>query len=311
MPSEPTSSPDATRVCAVVVTFNRCELLRVCLESVQNQSRPVDHIVVVDNHSTDGTREMLRTEFANLSVIELPENKGGAGGFAAGMDWAHRHGYHWIWVMDDDIEMLPGTLAMMLSYKEISDFIQCRRKNSDGVDVLLDSLWDVSGGSASQPERSVMRFNDKRKWMSVQWGNFEGALINRSVIDHIGLPDERFFIGGDDSIFGLEASFCTNVIYVNEYGVQRQLGSVKRRNQLNQYLMTRNRFLVREHLRELGFSVHPLIFGASQVVLCVWASKAILLDRGQQGKMNLLRALMDGLIDGVRGRFGRPAFLPA
>ena len=62
----------------------------------------------------------------------------------------------------------------------------------------------------------------------MQWGNFEGPLIHRSVVDRIGLPDARFFVGGDDSIYGLEASFRTNVIYVKECGIQRKLAKLQR-----------------------------------------------------------------------------------
>lgn len=48
------------KVCAVIVTYNRKELLRECLKAVLGQTRPPDHILVVDNASTDGTLEMLR-----------------------------------------------------------------------------------------------------------------------------------------------------------------------------------------------------------------------------------------------------------
>ena len=44
------------------------------------QTRPPDHVLVVDNASTDGTAEMLREEFPQVEVLRLPENQGGAGG---------------------------------------------------------------------------------------------------------------------------------------------------------------------------------------------------------------------------------------
>src|SRR5437870_3094389 len=78
-------------VCAVVVTFNRKALLRDCLESLYKQSRVPDHIVLVDNHSSDGTLDMVREAFVNrpsgpqLSIVALAENRGGAGGFATGV----------------------------------------------------------------------------------------------------------------------------------------------------------------------------------------------------------------------------------
>ncbi len=306
--------PSTCGVCAVVVTFNRKDLLRECLESVLGQSRVPDHILVVDNHSTDGTLEMLRAEFENLeagpgiTILPQGENRGGAGGFAAGFDWAHRNGFDWIWVMDDDIEMMPGTLEMLLSYQEVSDFIQCRRKTGDS-ELILDSLWDVSGGSAAHPHSRMMHENGRRPWLSVQWGNFEGALIHRCVVDQIGLPDERFFIGGDDSTYGLEASFHTNVIYVKEFGVRRKLELPARRSRLAHYLMLRNRFLIREHLVKLGFNVHPVVFWTSLLVSLGWVLKNVLKDSGEPRKFLMVGAVLGGLWDGARGVFGRPGFL--
>ncbi len=47
------------KVCAVVVTYNRKELLIECLESLKEQSRTLDAILIIDNASTDGTPELL------------------------------------------------------------------------------------------------------------------------------------------------------------------------------------------------------------------------------------------------------------
>ena len=46
-------------ICAVVVTYNRKELLIECLESLKEQSRTLDAILIIDNASTDGTPEIL------------------------------------------------------------------------------------------------------------------------------------------------------------------------------------------------------------------------------------------------------------
>jgi len=46
-------------VCAVVVTYNRKELLLECLEAIRKQTRPVQGIYLIDNASTDGTPKLL------------------------------------------------------------------------------------------------------------------------------------------------------------------------------------------------------------------------------------------------------------
>ncbi|HSA99962.1 MAG TPA: glycosyltransferase, partial [Anaerolineales bacterium] len=100
-------------VLAIVVSYNRKQLLLSCINALLGQSADCD-ILIVDNDSTDGTHALL----VELSVLENPrvyylrlrENLGGAGGFATGMWYAMRQGWEWMWLMDDDA--LPDSHAL-------------------------------------------------------------------------------------------------------------------------------------------------------------------------------------------------------
>ena len=75
-----------SKVCAVVITYNRRELLDECLQAITAQTYPCDHIVVVDNASTDGTAEMVKERWAGRSDLHvLTKNIGAAGGYNLGM----------------------------------------------------------------------------------------------------------------------------------------------------------------------------------------------------------------------------------
>jgi rhamnopyranosyl-N-acetylglucosaminyl-diphospho-decaprenol beta-1,3/1,4-galactofuranosyltransferase len=63
-------------VTAVVVTYNAKDLLRECLRSLSDQDYRNLGIVVVDNASTDGSRDMVREEFPSSIVAECEENLG-------------------------------------------------------------------------------------------------------------------------------------------------------------------------------------------------------------------------------------------
>ena len=96
---------------AVVVTYNRCEMLRQNIECLLNQKDAVCDIYVIDNASTDPTRETVES-FTDERVhyFNTGANLGGAGGFEWGVRQAVRDGYKYVWLMDDDT--LPSDTAL-------------------------------------------------------------------------------------------------------------------------------------------------------------------------------------------------------
>ncbi len=94
------------KTAAVVVTYNRKDLLVKNLEAVFGQTVLPDAVYVIDNHSSDGTGEHLRSlgylDNSRIRYVYKDENTGGAGGFEYGTRIAYEAGYDWIWLMDDD-----------------------------------------------------------------------------------------------------------------------------------------------------------------------------------------------------------------
>jgi cellulose synthase/poly-beta-1,6-N-acetylglucosamine synthase-like glycosyltransferase len=72
-------------VYAVVLTFNRRDLLRQCLGAITGQTVACDAVIVVDNGSCDGTAEMVRKEFGSVELCRVRNNIGAAGGFSLGI----------------------------------------------------------------------------------------------------------------------------------------------------------------------------------------------------------------------------------
>ena len=79
---------DNIKIAAVVVTYNRLDLMKKCVNALRKQSRILNTIFVINNNSTDGTKEWLDRQ-TDLIVIHQP-NVGGAGGFARGIDEAFK-----------------------------------------------------------------------------------------------------------------------------------------------------------------------------------------------------------------------------
>lgn len=187
------------KVCAVVVTFNRKTLLGECLKSLQNQTRAVNTILVVDNASTDGTLQLLQAEFVGVEVLSLKTNEGGAGGFHAGMKHAFEQKFDWIWLMDDDGTPAPDCLEHLLEHQtdEIAEVLAPIQRDSCGRNYGV-GIWNRFYVDVT---REVMEA--KRNLRGAYLFAFVGPLISRQVVAKIGLPRREFFIWFDDYEYGL------------------------------------------------------------------------------------------------------------
>lgn len=260
------------RVAAVIVTYNRKELLCECLDALLAQSFPLAGIVLIDNAGSDGTGALLKEkgylESGLCKYIRMEVNTGGAGGFHEGVKRAYDEGYDWLWLMDDDVEPMPDALENMLRYANVSRCIQACKVFNDGASEGWErwASFDDSGRRTSSEEQ-----NDD--FVVARTGCFEGMLIHREVIAKIGFPDKRFFLGGDDVAYGYLASKHTQVIYIrkpcflkkmNKFGYPRLLQRMRdrflhRRSPRFYFLCVRNELLLygymRDRVRASRFSV--------------------------------------------------------
>ena len=191
------------RVCAVVVTYNRKNLLRECLRALLGQSRPLEGILVVDNVSTDGTPDLLAAEFPReqfpaLEVCRLERNVGGAGGFHEGLKRAAAQGFDWIWLLDDDTITQADTLAELFAAR-------ARFEPAQTPDLLASkALW--TDGSMHPMNVPRVKRNDLESLCQAALGgavslrstSFVSVLIHRRLVERYGLPFADYFIWNDD-----------------------------------------------------------------------------------------------------------------
>ncbi len=181
------------------MTYNRRALLVEALSALHAQTRPLDHIVVVDNASTDGTADMVRARYPEVDLLALPDNQGGAGGFHAGLRYAHDAGADWAWLMDDDTIAQPDALEELLR-------APLRLGEGLPAPALLVStvLWtDGTPHPMNLPgfiRDDVARFVDCAacRVLPIRAATFVSLLVHRSAIDTHGLPFKHYFIWSDD-----------------------------------------------------------------------------------------------------------------
>ena len=203
---------------AVVVTYNRREQIEITVARLL--AEPLDVLVVVDNGSTDGSREFLRSvDDPRLDLIESASNIGGAGGFETGLrHMRDTHDPDWVILMDDDGRPEPGALAAFRA-SDLGDWdaVAAAVRYPDGRICemnrpVLNPFWHpkiflrvISGGGRAAFHLAEADY-DRTEPMKVDGGSFVGLFLSRRAVQMAGLPDGRLFIYAEDGIYSLTLS---------------------------------------------------------------------------------------------------------
>jgi GT2 family glycosyltransferase len=286
---------DARGVTAVVVTFNRKALLEQCLLGLLDQTKQVSKIIVIDNCSTDGTREFLsqRGLFQNplIAYQRLDTNTGGAGGFRAGLEAALLGPDDWFWLMDDDVWAEPACLENLMKYTDLSECLHPRKYFAPGHFFHWEKVMDLN--TFGRTVLSDPSFANGKEITFTNVGCFEGMLVSRRIVQCVGLPNPDYFIVEDDTLFGLKASVHTNVAYVAAALMKklRRDGAVA---PWKVFYMLRNRFYLRrdalDYLKLTPTAADDFFFVARQ-----FTSTLKFASNGWAFVRPALRGFIDGL----------------
>ena len=104
------------KIAAAIPAYNRPALLVKCLEGLLAQTRLPDVIIVIDNNSSEETKEALGAYLCRREIYyyRLDENVGSAGGYTAALQIAIKQDVDWVWTMDDDAVPEPDALSELL-----------------------------------------------------------------------------------------------------------------------------------------------------------------------------------------------------
>ena len=188
----------AQRVVAVVVAYDRRDLLVEALDALAAQSRPLDAVVVVDNASHDDSAVVATEHPVSATVVELSRNTGGAGGFTVGIAHAvEALDADLVWLMDDDTIPTPTALAELLATRDAYQgpvaVLGSRVVWHDGRDHPMNTPRRRPGASAEQIARAR-----EAGALPVRSSSFVSMLVDVRAVRHHGLPVADYFIWNDD-----------------------------------------------------------------------------------------------------------------
>lgn len=187
------------KIVALVVTYNRKDLLQECLQALLNQTYPNMDICVIDNASTDGTEDVISNMKTGKKILyyNTGENLGGAGGFNYGLKLLVKMEYDYIWIMDDDTIPESDALSeLMVAEKKIdceAGFLASNVIWSDGTFSNMNhpGIWKKAfeGYEYRYLREGILR---------LEYSSFVSIMIPVQVVKTVGLPIKEFFIWKDD-----------------------------------------------------------------------------------------------------------------
>ncbi len=246
-------------VCAVVVTYNRRELLIECLDALRNQTRPVDAVYLVDNASTDDTPELLlekgyldlvpetgeeawertlKRDDLVVHYLRLSHNQGGSGGFHQGVKRAYQQGYQWLWLMDDDARPQEDALEKLGEYfgAEVAALASLKLDLEGNVLFHHRGYFDFTDPNHLIGPLVLEELKDGNT-LVIDHASFVGLLLSRNAVEQVGFPKEDFFLYYDD------VEYC---IHIQEAGGILLVKSSRIYHHIPQPSYTRKEFIGRK-----------------------------------------------------------------
>jgi GT2 family glycosyltransferase len=195
-------------IAAVVVTYNRLELLKKVVDGLLNQTRKLNKIIIVNNNSNDGTLKWLNELIKQNSKVEVitQSNTGSSGGQYTGSKYAYEMGYEWIWQMDDDVVPQPNCLEKLLIYANKNICAVPLRINNNNIFYK----HDIIKLNLSNPVKSIwktifteLEYNKNAQFIEIQGITLEGPIFHRSMFEKVGFVEKNFFIYADDTEYSI------------------------------------------------------------------------------------------------------------
>ncbi|MDD4871118.1 MAG: glycosyltransferase family 2 protein [Kiritimatiellae bacterium] len=184
--------PISNKIICVIPTFNRIDTLKKCIQAVNGQTKQPDHIIIVDNHSTDATPawlDGLARSRKDITIVRMEYNCGGAGGYHYGIKKAFQLGASWIWTLDDDAIPEPSALQELLN---------AAAKEPEAGYLASKVLWKDSTPHVMNIPGYTGDIDQSAKIHPIIHASFVSILVSRRAVEKAGYPIKEFFIHSDD-----------------------------------------------------------------------------------------------------------------
>lgn len=199
---------------SIIILNYKCKELT--LENVQSIERAHPRLkmelIIIDNHSKDGSFEFLRKEFSHHTVLEAERNGGFAYGNNVGMKRAKGK---YVLIANPDTTYQAGDLEQMVGYMEEHPNVGIlgpQLRNKDGslqwscmrfpnflTPIFRRTRLGLFAFGQTELKRFLMKDVDHEKIQPVDWMIGACLMVRKKALDRVGLLDERYFMYVEDT----------------------------------------------------------------------------------------------------------------
>lgn len=292
-------------VISVILNTNRRDDTLDCLASLLRNTYSHHSIIVLDNASTDGSVEAIHTQYPEVQIVNLEENRGYAGNNNVGIQIALDHGADWVFIINEDTVIEDRCLTELVQFGEFDASIgivgpMVYHHDEPGViqsgGGLLGPYWE-----------SIHLFKDEKDIgqlstvHTVEWVSGCAIMVRKAVIEDIGMLDPQFFYFWEETDWCLRATEAGwKIIHVPSAklwhkGVQRNYNA---KPSLLYYDTRNHLLLLKKHRAPLKIWLHTLT--RTMRTLVSWSVRPKWRD-----KRAYRDAMWQGFMDFLHGRWGK------
>jgi len=190
-------------ISAIIVNYNGKPFVKECLESLLEQSRKPDEVIVIDNASSDGSLQLLQDSFSGVAIIALDRNIGFPAACNRGIKQSSSD---LIAILNNDIILDRNWLKSLLNQVNPTWSFWASRIVFAGEPSLIDSAGDgmaVVGAAYKIGHGDLAEHHLDRKEVFGPCG--AAALYRRSMLEAVNGFDEDFFLIYEDADLNMRA----------------------------------------------------------------------------------------------------------
>jgi GT2 family glycosyltransferase len=300
-------------VYVVILNWNNAPDTIECIQSLRKSHYQRYIPLVVDNGSTNGSVEEIRSNFPSIDVIEIEANSGYAVGNNVGIQCALDNEADYVLILNNDTLVAPSMLGKLIEFAEskpnagmVGPKMYCA--NSDDTIFAAGSFIEWAKGKTYN--RGMFQNSSKMKGLTapdrVDFITGCGVLVSRKFLDMAGGFDPVYFLNYEDVDWGLRAWRLGFEVWYTPSAVMwhKISGTLGQSSPANTYYMTRNGLLF--FWRNSPF--HLRLVAVSRIIIRImrsifaWTFKS---EYQTEEYRKLRSANLNALRDFISGNFGQ------